>query len=203
MIEDFIHLLMCPITKENLALVTRKELLDFFKDKYFQVPDGEKFLINKTQTYLYKFVDNGYPDILPENAISLEKITEQSIPLAFSSDSISFDTLKNHHKNLEANYKIQDNEHNFGSSQKRKKFENVSVHTPRCLSLALILNSTLNLSSWGNCPVESVCQIKVPVYLSGNNVLVSPTIRAGVHKGELFFLNSISRNTESDSLSII
>jgi len=31
---------------------------------------------------------------------------------------------------LEANYKTHDDKHNFGRSPKRKKFENISVHTP-------------------------------------------------------------------------
>lgn len=121
---------MCPITKESLSIVNRPELLGFFKDKNFSIPDGEKFLINQSQSFLYKFIKNNYPDILPENAIPLEIIPQQKIPIAFTSNTISFDTLKKHKEHLEEVYKIVDTQHNFGRSPKRKKFENISVHTP-------------------------------------------------------------------------
>jgi len=77
MIEDYLHVLICPITKESLSIVNRNKLLESQKDIISEISDDDKFLINESQSYLYRFTENGYPDILPENAVALKIVKEQ------------------------------------------------------------------------------------------------------------------------------
>jgi len=131
MFEDFLKVLICPNTKEKLSIISRKELTEISRKENVELPKGEYFLINESGSFLYPISKYGFPILLPEQGIAL-KIFENSIPaLSKNNTSISFDTLKNHQKNLENVYRKDDYiTRCAGHSMAQTNYQSVSLHKP-------------------------------------------------------------------------
>ena len=130
-LEDFIEILMCPNSKEKLSLLSRNELLQLWKNRTIELPEGKHFLINESKSFLYRFSPYGFPVLLPEEAIPMG-IKAEDIPVALSdSQKISFETLKKHKENLETVYRKE----NYlkapaGRTPERLAYEGSAVHKP-------------------------------------------------------------------------
>ncbi len=120
---------MCPNTKEKLSLISRTNLLEMWKNRMMELPEGDQFLINESKSFLYRFSSYGFPVLLPEESIPME-ITGSSIPVALSdSQIITFETLKKHKENLEVLYR-KDNyvKSPAGRTPERSAYESTAVH---------------------------------------------------------------------------
>jgi len=106
MFDDFKQFLMCPHSKEKLSIITKDELNQFLQGR-IELPAGDVFLINESKSFIYSFSKTGFPVLLPESAIPTE-ITLDEISLAFNpNNTVSYDTLLKHKRNLEILYKKQ------------------------------------------------------------------------------------------------
>jgi len=100
---------MCPITKEKLTVIEK---------------NGNKFLINKSKTLMYKF-HNDIPILLPEECISVNRhITPD------------YSTFKKHKQNLEYVYKIDKKKTKFlGVGHNKLNWMSRAVHKPLAVGL--------------------------------------------------------------------
>ncbi len=121
--ESILSVIMCPITKERLFLCDKDQLLiDILKNKQANIPEGKKYLANESKTCLYTFSSNGYPVLLPEEAIILSNKIE-------SKDS--FSAFKHHKHDLESVYKKTDWAKNpFGAPEKWYVYWRTAVAKP-------------------------------------------------------------------------
>ena len=74
--DELLAVLMCPNSKEKLSLIKREELIEIFKDRIKEFPDGDEFLINESKTIFYRVSDTGLPILVPEEAFSVKALSQ-------------------------------------------------------------------------------------------------------------------------------
>jgi len=130
--KELLAVLMCPNSREKLSLIKREELIEIFKDRIKEFPEGYEFLINESKSIFYRISETGLPILVPEEAFSAESIPESiSAGEKNSKAKISFETLKKHKGNLKPVYKKLDGENTpYTELPEKIKWKSRDVHKP-------------------------------------------------------------------------